>query len=148
MLALDELWGNSRILDGLFRTFGVIALPREGRRPIAAVRAALRELEAGNTVGVFPEGRRVERWGDVELKRGAAWLSVRSGALLVPMAVWGTQHAMSLDSMRLRRARVEIVVCEALNPADFAHESDPVGALTEALRVSIDREITRMCEPP
>lgn len=144
MLALDELWGNSRIIDWLFGTYGVIALPREDRRPIGAVRAALRELDAGGSVGLFPEARRVESWGDAELKRGAAWLAVKSGAKLVPMAVWGTQNAMPLDSLKLRRARIEFVICEPLDPADFAGEDDPIGALTEAWRLAIDAEMTRM----
>ena len=81
-LALDELWGNAWILDRLFRVFGAIPLPRTGRRPVAAIRAALRELERGGSVGVFPEGRRVQVWGDAELKRGAAWLSVRTGDIV------------------------------------------------------------------
>ena len=114
---------------------------RQDRRPIAAVRAAIRELEDGGAVGLFPEGRRVEAWGDAELKRGAAWLAIRTGAMLVPMAIWGSQHAMPIDGRRLRRAKVSVVVCEPLDPNDFADRKDPVAALTEAWRTSVDREI-------
>ena len=146
-LALDELWGNAWILDRLFRVFGAIPLPRTDRRPIAAIRAALRELERGGSVGVFPEGRRVQVWGDAELKRGAAWLSVRTGAPLVPMAIWGTQHAMPIERMRLHRAEVAVVICAPLDPAHFTDEADPIGALTDAWRQAVDRELANLRAP-
>ena len=143
-LALDELWGNSRVIDLLFRTFGVIPLPREGRRPIAAVRASLRELEAGGSVALFPEARRVKAWGDSDLKNGAAWLALRTGAPLIPIAIWGSQMAMPLDQMRLTRARVSLVVCEPIDPSAYADAEDPIGAMTEAWRGAIDVEIKRL----
>lgn len=140
-LALDELWGHSKVLDAVFRTFGVIPFPREGRYPVRALREALGHLETGGAVVVFPEGRRVRRWGDAPLSGVAAWLALRAGAPVVPVAVWGTQHAMPLDTMRIRRAPIRVVIGCPIDPAGFASRRDPAAALTEALRTVLDREI-------
>ena len=140
-LALDELWGHSPVLDAIFRAFGAVPLPREGRHPVRALKVALWHLTSGEAVAMFPEGRRVRCWGDAPLSRGAAWLSIRAGVPVVPVAVWGTQHAMPLDTMRIRRAPIRVVVGCAIKPAGFVNREDPVGALTEAIRSVLDAEI-------
>ena len=142
-LALDELWGNAAVLDVVFRAFRAIPMPREGRYPVGALREALRHLAAGGVIGMFPEGRRVRCWGDVPLERGAAWLALRAGVPIVPVAVWGTQYAMPIERLRLRRAPIRVVVGSAVDPEGFAGRDDPVGALTEAVREVLDREISR-----
>ena len=150
-MALDELWGESLLLDAALRLFRAVPLPREGRRPVGALREALRHLGAGGAVGVFPEGRRVRRWGEVPLAGGAAWLALRAGVPIVPTAVWGTQRAMPIDRMRLRRAPIRVTVGAAVRPEDFAGRKDPAGAMTEAVREVLDREIRRsaaVCPPP
>ncbi len=139
-LALDELWGNAVILDWVFNLFGAIPFPRERRYPVGAFRAALRHLEAGGIVGVFPEGRRVRDWGEAPVASGAAWLATRADVPIVPVAVWGTQHAMPLDGMRIRRAPIRVVVGCPIEPSRF-EGSDGVRALTDAVFSVLDREI-------
>lgn len=57
----------------------------------AALAAAAEVLEQGGAVGVFPEGTRGE--GDVaQVNQGAAWLALRTGARIVPVAVLGTRR--------------------------------------------------------
>lgn len=143
-LALGELWGNAWILDRIFRAYGTIPLPTHSRHPLGALRAALEQLRSGGAVGVFPEGRRVAEWGGTPLKRGAAWLCVRTGAPLVPVTVWGTQHAMPVDRLRLRRAPVTVVVGAAIDPAAFATEADPTRALMDAWTAAIGRELSSL----
>lgn len=113
-LALTDLLGVSRVLDWLVEGFGAIPTPR-GRRPIGAVRTALAALEAGEVVGVFPESTRVSHWGTLAPKRGAAWLAVRAGVPLVPVAVIGSGRALDLDN-RFRRRPIRVVIGEALEP--------------------------------
>lgn len=140
-LALDELWGNSAILDRILNVFRAIPFPREGRYPIGALKQALRHLDAGGIIGVFPEGRRVRNWGDAPVTRGAAWLAVKANVPLVPVAIWGTQHAMPLDTMRIHRSPVRVVVGCPIEPARFAGRRDAVQALTRAVAEDLDREI-------
>ena len=140
-LALDELWGNSAVLDRILDAFGAVPFPREGRYPIGALKLAVRHLESGGIIGVFPEGRRVRDWGEAPLTRGAAWLAMKTNVPLVPVAIWGTQHAMPLDKMRIHRAPIRVVVGCPLEPARFAGRPDAVEALTRAAGNDLDREI-------
>ncbi len=107
-LAVDELFGMSVVLDRLLAWFGVIPVSRS-RAPVGTVRAALARLEAGEAVGVFPEGTRVSVWGDLSPKRGAAWLAVRAGVPLIPVAVVGTDRVFGLDN-HWKRAPITVVV--------------------------------------
>jgi len=89
------------------RTVGQIPIDRSmGDR--GALTTALTVLERGGAVGVFPEGTR--RDGDVEqVNQGAAWIAMRSGAQVVPVAVLGTRVAgRSADSWP--RPRTELTV--------------------------------------
>jgi 1-acyl-sn-glycerol-3-phosphate acyltransferase len=125
-LALEDLFGVSRLLDWLVEGYGSIPTPRN-RVPVAAVRTALAALENGESVCVFPEATRVSHWGTLAPKRGAAWLAVRAGVPLVPVAVIGTGQAMGLEN-RIQRAPIRVVFGEALAPGN-----DPA-ALTERWR--------------
>lgn len=141
-LALDELWGQSRLLDGTLAAFGAIPLPREKRVPVRAMRAAIGHLRAGGAAGVFPEGRRTAAWGESPFRPGAAWLALRTGAPVVPVALWGTQNVMPLSG-RVRRGPVRAVVCPAVHPARFLDHPQPRSALTEAVRAAMEAEIRR-----
>ncbi|ADU48346.1 lysophospholipid acyltransferase family protein [Intrasporangium calvum] len=76
-------------LGFVVRTVGQIPIDRTtGDR--VALSTALAVLERGDAVGIFPEGTR--RAGDVDdVSRGAAWIALRSGAPIVPVAVLGTR---------------------------------------------------------
>jgi 1-acyl-sn-glycerol-3-phosphate acyltransferase len=55
-----------------------------------ALSTAVAVLELGGAVGIFPEGTRGD--GDVdEVNQGAAWIALRSGARVVPVAVHGSR---------------------------------------------------------
>ena len=77
-------------LGALLRHTGQIPV-RRGVAETAPLRAALDALRAGGIVGVFPEGTRGD--GDVaQVRHGIAYLAVRSGAPVVPVAVHGTRQ--------------------------------------------------------
>ena len=144
-LAVDELYGNSRIFDGLTLWLGAIPMSRT-KVALGALRLALAELAAGRTVGLFPEGVRVWRWGEQEPKRGAAWLAHRAGVPLVPIAVAGTDLVMGRGAGGISRSPVTGVRCEAIRPAEFTGRDDPVGAMTEEWRVRVGEALRRVYE--
>lgn len=113
-IALGDLYGNHRALDWALDSLEVITV-RRGTVPLGAVRQCLSHLAEGGVVGMFPEGIRVERFGDAGFKPGAAWLAVRAGVPLVAMAVTGTDRVLGVDN-KPHRGRVGVIVGPTLHP--------------------------------
>lgn len=128
-LAVDELYGNSRFFDNLTIWLGAIPTSRT-RAPLGALRLAIAELESGGSIGLFPEGVRVWRWGEEEPKRGAAWLARKAGVPLVPVAISGSDEAMGRGTGRICRRPMYAEVCDPISPDDVEGEPDPVGVMT------------------
>jgi 1-acyl-sn-glycerol-3-phosphate acyltransferase len=83
-MAKRELFTNrfvARVLQGV----GAFPVDR-GRNDIGAIKDALRRLQHGGAVGVFFEGTR--RAEAKQAMNGAAFLAQRTGAALVPAAIW------------------------------------------------------------
>jgi 1-acyl-sn-glycerol-3-phosphate acyltransferase len=90
------LFTKSEVFVGIWpRPMGWLGLVpvHRGSPDRAALKSGLAELAAGGVVGVFPEGTRgtgaLERISD-----GCAYLALRSGAAVVPIAVTGTSAAL------------------------------------------------------
>lgn len=107
-LALDDLFGNYRLVDRALTAFNVVPLKR-GVVPLGPMRTALAHLSKGGVVGLFPEGTRNQNFNPARVRPGAAWLAVREGVPLVPVAITGTERILGVDN-RLRTGRVRIAV--------------------------------------
>ena len=79
---------------------------------------ALRYLEAGEVVGIFPEATISRSFEVKELKSGATRIAAQAGVPLIPVALWGTQRIMTKDHPRdLSRGKtIAIRVGEPLFP--------------------------------
>jgi 1-acyl-sn-glycerol-3-phosphate acyltransferase len=120
-----------------FRGFVGAVLRGVGQIPVdrsvgdrAALGTAVAVLERGGVVGIFPEGTR-SRSGDVEqVNQGAAWIALRTGARIVPVAVHGTRvPGRSADALPRVRSRVDVVFGEP-----FAITVDPAATGRARLR--------------
>ena len=141
-LAVDELYGRSAFFDNLTLWLGAIPMPRTCA-PIGALRVALAELDAGGTVGLYPEGMRVWTWGEAEPKRGAAWLARRAGVPLLPVAVAGSEEALGRGTTRVARRPIHVAVCDPLYPADWEAAPDPLVAMTEEWQKRVGEALAR-----
>ena len=94
----------------LFRLYGVIWVHR-GQPDRKAIRAALDGLAQGRLVALAPEGRQSVIGGLEEGNDGAAFLALKSGASIVPVALTGTENSNIYGHLkRLRRAPVTLSV--------------------------------------
>jgi 1-acyl-sn-glycerol-3-phosphate acyltransferase len=103
-----ELYGGK--LGWYLSFIGQIPIDR-GRPDRTALHASLEELKAGGAIGMFPEGTR----GTGELDAvhdGVAWLAVRSGAKVVPVACLGTAVALPKGAKFPKRTPVTVVFGE------------------------------------
>jgi 1-acyl-sn-glycerol-3-phosphate acyltransferase len=108
-----------------------------GRADRTALRTGLAVLAEGGALGVFPEGTRGA--GQLEeVSDGLAYLALKSGAPVVPIAVLGTAEAMPKGARLPRwRARVTLVFGA---PVTLSARGDPrvrrnVRAAAEELRL-------------
>ncbi|MBM6399701.1 lysophospholipid acyltransferase family protein [Phycicoccus sonneratiae] len=104
VLALAPRPSHFLVLDRTFAGFLGRLLHWTGQIPLdqrtgdrRALGQALEVLARGGVVGIFPEGGRGR--GDLEnAGKGAAWLALRSGAAVVPVACLGTRATGALAS--------------------------------------------------
>ncbi len=139
-LALDELFGQSVLLDRWMLYFGSIPVSRD-RPPLGAMKQALRVLEKGDVLGIFPEGARALYWGERTIKKGAAWLSIATGAPVVPCSVIGTEATLSLAEPGIRVPAVKLHVHPPLYPDSYIDHEDPLGSMMGDWASAIDERI-------
>jgi 1-acyl-sn-glycerol-3-phosphate acyltransferase len=139
-LALDELFGHTKAGDEIIYYFGAIPISRE-RPPLGALRHALEVLEAEQVLGVFPEGGRALYWGERMIKQGAAWLSIATGAPILPCAITGTEATLSLASPGIRVPSIRLSLHPPLEPASYLDRVDPVGAMMDDWVAVLDDEL-------
>jgi 1-acyl-sn-glycerol-3-phosphate acyltransferase len=105
-IELNDHW----FVGPVFRAYGIIWVHR-GRPDRKAIRAALDGLAEGRLVLIAPEGRQSVIGGLEDGNEGAAFLALKSGAPIVPMAMTGTENDHIYSHMKKRkRARVTLAV--------------------------------------
>lgn len=78
-------------LDGLWTFTGVILVDRSGKSEITGVRAAVRTLELGGAVGIFPEGKLRRRPTELNpFLPGIGLIISRTRAIVLPVVIRGT----------------------------------------------------------
>jgi len=122
-IELNEHW-----LAGPFlRAYGVIWI-HQGKADRRAIRAALEGLSQGRMIAIAPEGRQSVQGGLEEGTEGTAFLALSSGALIVPVAMTGTENENVYNGKWWKRAKVTLSVGK---PFYLKHNSNRQTALRE-----------------
>jgi 1-acyl-sn-glycerol-3-phosphate acyltransferase len=115
-IELNDHW----FVGPLFRNYGIILIHR-GKPDRKALRAALDGLAQGRLVLIAPEGRESLIGGLEEGNEGAAFLALKSGAPIVPIAMTGTENAHIFGNMkRLKRSKVTLTVGKPFYLKEYA----------------------------
>jgi 1-acyl-sn-glycerol-3-phosphate acyltransferase len=146
-MAKAELWDLKVIGWGLPRLW---AFPvKRGESDRTSIATATELLTSGELIGVFPEGTRGVS-GSPQLEEahgGAAFLAMRAGVPIVPIAFVGTERVWPKGKRFPRLARVTISYGKPILPEDFADGSrkERVAATTRMLmsRIAEELESTR-----
>jgi 1-acyl-sn-glycerol-3-phosphate acyltransferase len=105
-IELNEHW----LVGPVFRAYGIIWVHR-GQPDRKALRAALDGLAEGRMVTLAPEGRQSVIGGLEEGNAGAAFLALKSGAPIVPVAMTGTENSNIYGYLKQwKRAPVTLTV--------------------------------------
>jgi 1-acyl-sn-glycerol-3-phosphate acyltransferase len=131
------------------RLLRCIPVKRDGR-DLAATRAALRALEEGRVVPIFPEGRITPTSGR-ELgdgKPGVAFIALTAGVPVIPAYISGTPETNDVFRALRTPSNARVVFGEPVDLSSFQHDGRPdretLAAATEHLMAAIralrDRE--------
>ncbi len=107
-------------LAAVFRDLGAFPVYR-GEGDAWALRHAHRVLEAGQVLGMFPEGHRSKGSGLGPAKTGAARLAIEAGCPILPLAITGTHRLLRTLP---RRADIGVTFLPLIHPQP--HESPDV----------------------
>jgi 1-acyl-sn-glycerol-3-phosphate acyltransferase len=121
----------------LFNLVGVIWV-RQWEADRDALRQAVAHVKANGGLGMAPEGTRSqETKGLIRARGGAAFVATRTGAPILPVAVWGTESLMSAIR-HFRRIDIYAKVGKPYSLPVTAHaRGDDLEAATDTIMRSI-----------
>lgn len=124
----------------VMRSFHHIAIDRSSGQ--AGMDEARRYLDAGELVGIFPEGTISRSFELQPLKTGAVRIAAEAGVPLIPIVLWGTQRFLTKGKPRDfgRHKTVSIEVGEPMHPT----AEDNPGVLTRELQVRMEAMLDRL----
>lgn len=105
-MAKKEIFRN-RAVAWFLRSLHAFPITR-GRVDPSSVKHTLSLLAVGNVVLMFPEGTRGDGQSLGPAKSGIAVVAARSGAPVVPVFHWGTQHVLPRGARWIRRVPLRV----------------------------------------
>ncbi|MEK7247816.1 MAG: lysophospholipid acyltransferase family protein [Chloroflexota bacterium] len=99
-------WFKKPVIGYMFRMAGMIPVKRF-EADLHALRMCERALKKGWALGMFPEGTRSKGGSLRPGEAGSALLALRTGAPILPVAIWGTENVkLPRDMIGRTRAHV------------------------------------------
>ena len=138
------------IIGRIISEAGQVPVHRESDGASDAIESAVKLLELGHCVGVYPEGTltRDENLWPMVAKTGAARIAIKSGAPVIPVALWGDQNFIPRYSKKIgwyKRHKVSMVAGKPIDLSKWHDKADDPAAMKEAT-AHIMREITKLLE--
>jgi 1-acyl-sn-glycerol-3-phosphate acyltransferase len=122
-LAKKELF-KIPLFGQAMRGAGYISIDRSNRsRAIQSLEAAAQKIKNGVSILIFPEGSRSRDGRLRPFKKGGFFLSIDSGASIVPISIHGASEIMPKKTLRIQSGRVKVKVHPPIDSTNFCHET-------------------------
>jgi len=128
---------EKKVMAPLFRRMGCIPVNRN-QKYVCAIRKALRALKLGHVICIFPEGG-ISR-GLNDSKQGVGYLSLKSGAPVIPAYVCGTPSSDSVYRALRMPSRSRVIFgpsCQPSSCRDRKPTREEITAWTETIMSAI-----------
>jgi len=93
------------VVGAFLRAIGAISVQNEGGE-LAGMRRALRVLQRGDTLAIFPEGRVCQLDNLCPFQTGWAYLALKAGAPVLPVVIKGTRSVLPVGAVFPRRRKI------------------------------------------
>jgi len=131
------------------------AFPVErGGADMGAAKEAIKLLEAGELLTLFPEGTRGRDGKLQELSTGAVMLASRGGVPIIPCAICGSDDILPIGAKFFHRGKVAVSFGAPIDSLQYGERpaKQELGVLTEQLRDSLvelqaDQQQLRAVQP-
>lgn len=144
-MAKSTLWKNPVLAWGLSRLW---AFPVDRDKPDrTAIQIAETLLKRGDTVGIFPEGTR-NLSGTADAQLGVAFIALRAGVPIVPVAIVGTEKIRPRGVRTIRFPQITIAFGPPIEPGDFtaASRKEQMAMITSAVMEGIESQVAKVRE--
>lgn len=122
-----------------FFMFQIGAFPvQRGLFDRSAILQAQRVLNAGQVLGMFPEGTRTYGHGMVLAKSGAAHLAMKAKCPIVPVAMSGSENILKHFLMR---ASVTVKVCSPIFPKEKMNATDLTNLIMKEMAKNLPEKL-------
>lgn len=140
-MAKAELF-EYKLFGKLIASLGAHPIKRDSS--MDAIKVAIKLLEEGKALLMFPEGTRGNGVTMGEIRQGITVLARRTGAPVLPVGYVGPQHIFPKGAKRLRRAPIRVVIGKPFTYAEIADglsekEAKPLFA------AEIERRLQEVC---
>jgi len=137
-MAKDSLF-RIPMVGSLLRHLGAFPVHR-GSADRESMTLAEQVLHQGHALVLFPEGTRKEGRAVAPLHDGAMFVAARTGAIVVPVGIGGSDRAMPKGAKLPRPAKVRIIVGEPIDPpiSEGRVSRSAVAAKSEELRRELE----------
>jgi 1-acyl-sn-glycerol-3-phosphate acyltransferase len=122
---------------------GMHHIPVDRAAGTASYRQALRYLNEGEVVGVFPEATISRSFELKEFKSGTVRMAAAAAVPLIPMILWGTQRMLTKDHPRdfSRHRTIAITVGEPITVSRDDDAAEATAQLRSTMTGMLDRTI-------
>ena len=126
----------------VMRSFHHIAIDRSSGQ--GGMDEARRYLDAGEVVGIFPEGTISQSFELQPLKTGAVRIAADAGVPLIPIVLWGTQRILTKGKPRdfSRHKTIGVEIGEPMHPTPEDNPNVVTKELQSRMEAMLDRLIT------
>ncbi len=123
-MAKEELFRNP-VLRFIIRKLGAFPV-RRGTGDIGAIKTAVKLLNEGHLVGIFPEGHRRRKKGVMKVHAGTGMIALKTGVPVIPVSIDGTCRIFS---------RIRVIFGEPFIPGtdDGSFTSDDYRRVSEQI---------------
>ncbi|MGZ4610609.1 MAG: lysophospholipid acyltransferase family protein [Actinomycetes bacterium] len=143
-LAKAEYWEGRSLASlprrAFFRAFEAVPVERDQQRDAqASLDLAAQVLARGDAFGIYPEGTRSRDGRLYRGRTGVGWLALSTGALVLPVALIGTDRVQPIGAKVPRIHRVRVRFGEPVDPKDYAEVRSPGQARRQITDTVMDR---------